>query len=77
MSRRAMDGIRVATLVVALMLLFASPAAATTLPAGFAETEVAAGFSSPVDVPWAPDGRMFVAEKSGRVRVVNPGSTTP
>src|ERR671914_586277 len=27
-------------------------------------------------VAWAPDGRMFTADKSGRVRVVNPGQTT-
>ena len=62
---------------VALLALSAAPAAATNLPAGFAETELAQGFNQPVGVAWAPDGRMFVAEKPGRVRVVNPGSATP
>jgi glucose/arabinose dehydrogenase len=63
--------------VVAMVVLWAAaPASATTLPAGFAETQVASGFSSPVAAAWAPDGRMFVAEKPGRVRVVNRGSST-
>src|SRR5436190_1057363 len=52
-------------------LLAAAPAArATSYPDGFAERTLAGGLNSPTAVAWAPDGRMFVAEKSGRVRVV-------
>src|SRR5262245_55307736 len=47
-----------------------SPATAAMLPSGFQETTVASGFTAPTDVAWAPDGRMFVAEKAGKVRVV-------
>ena len=47
-----------------------SPATAATLPAGFQETTVASGLTAPTNVAWAPDGRMFIAEKGGRVRVV-------
>jgi glucose/arabinose dehydrogenase len=31
---------------------------------------------TPTAVAYAPDGRTFVTEKAGRVKVVNPGSTT-
>jgi PKD repeat protein/glucose/arabinose dehydrogenase len=63
-------------LVIALACLTIAPRAeASTLPTGFSETTEATGFTSPVAVDWAPDGRKFVAEKSGRVRVVNPGSS--
>lgn len=53
------------------------PASAMALPPGFGEADVVAGFhnlNGPTAVAYAPDGRTFVAEKTGRVRVVNPGS---
>ncbi len=56
------------------------PASAMALPPGFGEADVVAGFhnlSGPTAVAYAPDGRTFVTEKSGRVRVVNPGSPSP
>jgi len=66
-------GRRLTTLVLAagLALLAAAPAGATTLPAGFAEADLSTGsLNSPTGVAFAPDGRKFVTEKSGRVRVV-------
>lgn len=53
------------------------PASAMALPPGFGEADVVAGFhnlNGPTAVAYAPDGRTFVAEKSGRVRVVEPDS---
>jgi glucose/arabinose dehydrogenase/PKD repeat protein len=32
---------------------------------------------TPVQVAWAPDGRMFIAEKDGKVKVQNPGQAVP
>src|SRR4051794_39221792 len=32
---------------------------------------------TPVQVAWAPDGRMFIAEKAGRVRVQTRGQGAP
>src|SRR3954452_16044034 len=43
---------------------------AATLPAGFAETVYVAGFDTPTAQAFAPDGRLFVLEKAGKVRVV-------
>jgi PKD repeat protein/glucose/arabinose dehydrogenase len=53
-----------------------SAAGAATFPSGFQERTVATGLSQPTDVTWAPDGRAFMAEKGGRLKVVNPGAST-
>ncbi len=45
---------------------------ASTLPAGFAESVYASGFDTPTAQAFAPDGRLFVLEKAGKVRVVTP-----
>src|SRR5918995_6813218 len=50
-------------------------AVAATLPTGYEERTVASGLTAPTAVDWAPDGRMFVAEKAGRVRVVTASGT--
>ncbi|MEV4621277.1 PQQ-dependent sugar dehydrogenase [Asanoa sp. NPDC049573] len=47
----------------------AEPAAATTLPSGFQEQIVFSGLSQPTNIEFAPDGRVFVAEKGGRIKV--------
>jgi glucose/arabinose dehydrogenase len=45
------------------------PAQAVTLPAGFSEQVVFSGLSQPMNIEFAPDGRVFVAEKGGRIKV--------
>jgi Ca2+-binding RTX toxin-like protein len=52
-----------------------SAQAALSLPSGFEERTIASGFDLPTGVAWAPDGRMFVVEKKGKVKVVNPGGS--
>jgi PKD repeat protein len=42
---------------------------AATLPANFQESVVWSGLTAPTDVQFAPDGRVFVAEKSGIIKV--------
>lgn len=44
-------------------------ASAATLPAGFAETRVATGLN-PTTMTFAPDGRLFLCEKQGLLRVI-------
>src|SRR5262245_55134638 len=48
-------------------------APAPGLPAGFTETVVADSLDSPVSMAIAPDGRVFVCEQAGRLRVVRDG----
>jgi glucose/arabinose dehydrogenase/PKD repeat protein len=70
---------RIAVAVVVGLLLCIAPASATTLPAGFGELHVVSGganLNAPTAVAYAPDGRTFIAEKAGRVKVVNPGAST-
>jgi len=57
------------TLVLAARTLFA-----TNLPAGFAEALVASGLSNPTAMQFAPDGRLFVCEQGGRLRVIKNGT---
>ena len=56
------------------LLACISSVTAATLPTGFEERTVASGLTAPTAVAWAPDGRMFVAEKAGTVRVVTAGA---
>jgi glucose/arabinose dehydrogenase/PKD repeat protein len=62
-------------LIVSGLALAATPAHAATLPAGFDLVTVKSGFTQPTEVAWAPDGRMFVAEKQGKVRLVTADGT--
>ncbi|MEO5616886.1 MAG: PQQ-dependent sugar dehydrogenase [Candidatus Eisenbacteria bacterium] len=55
-------------------LLAAAPAeAAGSIRAGFEETVVADSLNSPVSMGVAPDGRIFVCEQGGRLRVIKNG----
>ena len=49
---------------------------AATLPAGFTETFIT-GIASPTAMAIAPDGRIFVCEQGGRLRVVKDGALLP
>jgi glucose/arabinose dehydrogenase len=63
---------------VLLALTFGPVVQATTYPAGFSEVNVFTGLTQPTAVRFAPDGRVFVAEKSGLVKVFDSLSdTTP
>jgi glucose/arabinose dehydrogenase/PKD repeat protein len=56
-------------------MMGAGSAGAATLPNGFEERTLVSGLSLPTAITWAPDGRMFIAEKTGIVRVLNPSGT--
>ncbi|MEO8018019.1 MAG: PQQ-dependent sugar dehydrogenase, partial [Pseudomonadota bacterium] len=58
----------VAALLGALLLTVVARAA--TLPGGFAETRVATGLASPTTMAVAPDGRIFVSQQTGALRVI-------
>jgi glucose/arabinose dehydrogenase len=62
----------------AMMAATAPPAHAATLPAGFQESVVFSGLTNPTAVRFVPDGRVFVAEKRGVIKVFDSLSdTTP
>lgn len=47
--------------------------AATVLPPGFSESVWASGISNPIALVFSPDGRLFVAQQDGRLRVIKNG----
>jgi glucose/arabinose dehydrogenase len=64
-------------LAIFVFALSGPPTRAATLPSGFTETLVASGLSSPTAMQFAPDGRLFVAEQGGRLRVIRDGALLP
>ena len=60
-------------LALALCLAASGTADAASLPADFEELVLATGLDTPTAIDWAPDGRMFVVEKAGVLKVVVPG----
>lgn len=60
----------------ALSAWLAGPVLAANLPAGFSETRLAGGLN-PSALQVAPDGRLFMLDKSGKVRVFKDGQLLP
>ena len=58
-------------------IALSAPAGASMLPEGFAETRIAAGLTRPTALQVAADGRLFIAEQGGRVRIVRDGALLP
>jgi glucose/arabinose dehydrogenase len=60
------------------LLIVSLSALAATLPTGFTETAIS-GISSPTAMEIAPDGRIFVCQQGGSLRVIKNGTllTTP
>ncbi len=50
-------------------------AAAVDLPSGFQSRTIVRGLVAPIDIEVAPDGRLFLAEQAGRVRIRKPDGT--
>ena len=71
--------LRRTTWVAFALCLAAVPAelSGAALPAGFFETPIATGLSDPTAMAIAPDGRIFVCQQSGQLRVVRDGTLLP
>ncbi|HRC33378.1 MAG TPA: PQQ-dependent sugar dehydrogenase, partial [Bacteroidia bacterium] len=44
-----------------------------TYPSGFTQVAVASGLSSPTNFAFAPDGRIFICEKAGKIKILKNG----
>ena len=60
----------------AVLILIATQMKAATLPSGFTETQIS-GISSPTAMEIAPDGRIFVCQQTGELRVIKNGAVLP
>ena len=54
----------------AVALLAGTTANAANVPPGFSDSTFEDGFTAPTAMEFAPDGRLFVLEQGGAVRVV-------
>jgi glucose/arabinose dehydrogenase len=61
---------RLISLLVAGLAAFSSGARSAVLLPGFKESRIATGLVLPTSLTVAPDGRLFVCEQGGRVRIV-------
>ena len=61
----------------ALLVCGSLPVRAATLPTGFTEALIASGLASPTAMAFSPDGRLFVCEQGGRLRVISGGALLP
>jgi glucose/arabinose dehydrogenase len=62
--------------IASLVFHFALPAPAAlaaTIPTGFRESLIASGLANPTAMQIAPDGRLFVCEQGGKLRVIKNG----
>ena len=75
-SRGSLRRVVVPVVVVVLACLAASPAAAATLPNGFQDAAVLSGLDHPTAVRFSSDGRVFVAQKDGVVKVFSSVNAT-
>lgn len=76
--RRARRAVAAGVIVPLTVALAAAVPAAAAVPTGFTDTVAIGGLSSPTAAAFAPDGRVFVAEKSGLVKVFDSlADTTP
>src|SRR5687768_4526919 len=57
-----------------LVFLIGCPLGAATLPAGFSETIVTSSLTNPTAMAIAPDGRIFVCQQGGALRVIRNGA---
>jgi glucose/arabinose dehydrogenase len=62
-------------LLALLMTLLSPPAAtASVLPSGFQESTIFSGLVNPTNIEFARDGRIFVAQKNGQIKVFDNAS---
>jgi glucose/arabinose dehydrogenase len=59
-----------------LTTVTAATVATAAVPSGFTDTAVISGLSSPTNAVFAPDGRVFISEKSGLVKTFDSISDT-
>ncbi|WP_201276171.1 PQQ-dependent sugar dehydrogenase [Methylotetracoccus oryzae] len=61
----------------AYLTICLTPIMAVAIPPGFSERTIATGLDRPTSISSAPDGRLFITEQAGRVRVVKSDTLLP
>jgi len=63
--------------VATCLIVTTNPASAATVRRGFRETVIASGLENPTAMTVAPDGRIFVTQQRGEVRIIKDGILLP
>ena len=71
--RERFVSLALAALLIALCGPVESGHAATGLPPGFQDVPVVSGLSNPTAMEFSPDGRLFVTQQGGQLRVIKNG----
>jgi len=69
--------LRTFSFIVFVVLAAVGHSDAADLPTGFQSTTIATGLSEPAGLGFSPDGRLFVAEKTGKLRLIKNGALLP
>lgn len=62
------------SVITSFLILSGGSLLAAIVPSGFTDAVFVSGLSAPTAMAFAPDGRLFVAEQGGRLRVVKNGA---
>src|SRR3954468_22887164 len=76
-DRHSLTGMRLLTAILIFLFVRCSALDASTLPTGFSESQfggTSANIPSPTAMAFAPDGRLFVCQQSGQLRVIKQGT---
>ena len=76
-SSYLMHSLGLVLFIVAIGLLGTGSTSAATVPTGFTDSLVANGLTNPTAMALAPDGRIFVCEQGGALRVIKNGVLLP
>jgi len=68
---------RVGSVAVAAFLFYGAASHAASVPTGFVDAPFVSGLNSSTAMQFAPDGRLFVCEQGGKLRVVANGVLLP
>jgi glucose/arabinose dehydrogenase len=77
LHRRGRCRLAAAAMVILLCGFVDSARAATGLPPGFQDLPVVSGLTNPTAMQFAPDGRLFVTQQGGELRVIKNGVLLP
>ncbi|MBX9853231.1 MAG: PQQ-dependent sugar dehydrogenase [Cytophagaceae bacterium] len=76
-ANRALNKSALTLLMMLVLSIIKLQLFAQTLPAGFSRVTVASGMNTPIVMDFAPDGRIFVGQQGGDVRVIKDGTLLP
>jgi glucose/arabinose dehydrogenase len=72
--RKAARFVLLTSLTLLPMAVLFSPVCAATVPTNFSESQIAMGLTNPTAMAFAPDGRLFVCQQGGQLRVIKNGA---